>query len=103
MRIYLYGVGGADQMYRVVKYWCFFNIEEEPITIREIRYQALELRMRCPSIEHLYLIDGSLKLRKDNKMAKAGRYSKTCWKQRVCKSCKKRGPWRDPGLFSFIF
>ena len=70
MRIYLYGVGGADQMYRVVKYWCFFNIEEEPITIREIRYQALELRMRCPSIEHLYLIDGSLKLRKDNKMAK---------------------------------
>ena len=69
MRIYLYGVGGADQMYRVVKYWCFFNIEKEPITIREIRYRALELRMRCPSIEHLYLIDGGLKLRYDYNLA----------------------------------
>lgn len=69
MRVYLYGIGGADQMYRVVKYWCFFNIDIDPVMIREIKYEMAMLRMKCPSIEHMYLIDGSLRLRHEFNLA----------------------------------
>lgn len=57
MKIFLYGITGADQMYRVAKYWCFFDAESEPVTIRDIIYQASMLRIKNPSIEQVYAID----------------------------------------------
>ena len=57
MKIFLYGIAGADQAYRVVKYWCFFNVETEPVTIRDIMYHASMLQVKNPNIEHVYAID----------------------------------------------
>lgn len=69
MKIFLYGITGADQMYRVAKYWCFFDVESEPVTIRDIIYQASMLRMKNPSIEQVYAIDDRHGLRSDFRYA----------------------------------
>lgn len=60
--IYLYGISGADQAYRVLKYQ--FIIEEE-ISIKEILYTATMMRVRNPSIEHVYAIDNRRGLKYD--------------------------------------
>ena len=57
MKIFLYGIAGANQAYRVVKYWCFFDIEMEPVTIRDLVYHASMLQVKNPSIEHVYAVD----------------------------------------------
>lgn len=69
MKIFLYGITGADQMYRVAKYWCFFDVESEPVTIRDIIYQASMLRIKNPSIEQVYAIDDRHGLRSDFRYA----------------------------------
>ena len=65
MKIFLYGIGGADQAFRVVKYWCFFDVDTNPITIRDLAYQATMLRAKNPSVEHVYAIDDRRGLRGD--------------------------------------
>lgn len=69
MKIFLYGITGPDQMYRVAKYWCFFDVESEPVTIRDIIYQASMLRINNPSIEQVYAIDDRHGLRGDFRYA----------------------------------
>ena len=57
MKIFLYGLAGPDQAYRVVKYWCFFNVDTEPVLIKDIIYQAMMLCVKNPSITEVYAID----------------------------------------------
>lgn len=68
-RIFLYGISGAHDQYRVVKYWCFFDIDEEPVMIRDLVYQASMLQVKNPSIEHVYAIDDRHGLRGDFRTA----------------------------------
>lgn len=60
--IYLYGIAGADQSYRVVRYEC---IEEDSICINTIVYCADLLKIRNPNIEHVYAMDNRHGLRRD--------------------------------------
>ena len=69
MKIFLYGIAGADQAYRVVKYWCFFNVDTKPVTIRDLMYQATMLQVKNPSIEHVYAIDDRHGLHSDFRYA----------------------------------
>lgn len=53
-RVYIYGLAGADAKFSVVKY---LRIEVENVTIRRIINDALWLKMKNPTIEHVYAID----------------------------------------------
>lgn len=53
-KIFLYGISGVDKQYKVLKY---FGIDESEVSIKNIRYQAVMMRVRNPSIEHVYAID----------------------------------------------
>lgn len=61
-QVYIYGLGGADKMYKVLAY--HFITEEE---ITNIVYQASMLKMRNPSVETVYAIDNYHGLRNDFK------------------------------------
>ena len=61
-RIFLYGIGGAEKQYRVLKYWV---VEEEFISIMNIKYHADMLKIRNPSIEHVYAVDDRYGLYRD--------------------------------------
>lgn len=69
MKIFLYGIAGADQAYRVVKYWCFFDVDTKPVTIRDLMYQATMLRAKNPSIRQVYTIDNRHGLHNDFRYA----------------------------------
>ena len=57
--ISLYGIGGADDSYRVLKYWKFF---QDNVTISDIIHQAVVMMGAYPSIKQVYAIDGSSEL-----------------------------------------
>lgn len=61
-RMYLYGLAGADQMYRVVYY---SYIDEEYFSIRNILTNAYWLRIKNPSVEHVYVVDNRKGLLRD--------------------------------------
>ena len=61
-QVYIYGLGGADKMYKVLAY---HFITEEEITITNIVYQASMLKMRNPSVETVYAIGNYYGLRND--------------------------------------
>lgn len=63
-RIFLYGIGGADNQYRVLKYYA---MEEETISIWNIKYQADMLKIKNPSVEHVYAVDDRTGLYRDYK------------------------------------
>lgn len=65
MKIFLYGISGADTAYRVLKY-CFIDAEREEFpSIMQIKYQAWMLQVKNQSIEHVYAIDNRKGLRSD--------------------------------------
>lgn len=53
-QIMLYGITGADENYRVAKYFCVY---EEDISIWFMRYKASQMLENYPSIEKIYAID----------------------------------------------
>lgn len=61
-QVYIYGLGGADKMYRVLAY---HFITEEEITINNLVYWAAMLRLHNPSVESVYAIDNYRGLRND--------------------------------------
>jgi hypothetical protein len=61
-QVYIYGLGGADKMYRVLAY---HFITEEDITINNLVYWASMLRLHNPSVESVYAIDNYHGLRND--------------------------------------
>lgn len=63
-RIFLYGIGGADKQFRVLKYYV---MEEDAVSIWNIRYQADMLKIKNPSIEHVYAVDDRYGLYRDYK------------------------------------
>lgn len=73
-KIFLYGLAGADEMYRVVRY---SYIEAENISIKNIVGHAGWLRFKNPTIEHVYAIDERAGL--------AGEY-RTAWKRNTIES-----------------
>lgn len=61
-QVILYGIAGADNQYRVVRY---FIIDAELVSISYIVYQANMLRIKNPTIEHVYAVDNRRGLRRD--------------------------------------
>ena len=70
-KVYIYGLGGADKMYKVLAY---HFITEEEITITNIVYHASMLKARNPSVETVYAIDNYPGLQND---CKASMYRST--------------------------
>lgn len=63
-QIILYGISGASMAYTVLGYFCIY---EEFVSINTILGEARRLRMKNPSIEHVYAIDNRYGLRRDYK------------------------------------
>ena len=61
-QIILYGVSGANMAYTVLNYYCIY---EEFISVKTIQDEARRLRMRNPSVQHVYAIDNRYGLRQD--------------------------------------
>ena len=53
-RIYLYGIAGADRNYRIIRYDI---LNQDVISIRNIIYYSMRMRIKYPTIEHIYAID----------------------------------------------
>ena len=60
--IFLYGIGGADKKYKVLRYAC---IEEPNFSILNIRNLAQLMKIHNPSIVHVYALDNRFGLRRD--------------------------------------
>ena len=66
--VYLYGLGGADQMYRVIRYSA---VEIDNLigtnygVIRTLKYEASMMRMKYPNIERVFAIDNGRGLARD--------------------------------------
>lgn len=61
-QIILYGLGGARDNYRVMKYFVIFD---EYVSIKTLRDEAGLLVLKCPSIEHVYAVDNRKGLKRD--------------------------------------
>ena len=61
-QVVLYGISGVNDQYRIVRYEC---IDAEYLSIVELMSKANFMRVRYPSIEHVYAIDNSRVLRQD--------------------------------------
>ena len=61
-QIILYGLGGARDKYRVMKYFVIFD---DNVSIRTMKNEAEVLRIKNPSIEHVYAVDNRRGLKKD--------------------------------------
>lgn len=55
-RIYLYGIAGAADHYKVVRYSC---VDGDGMTIMSLKYEAAMLRMDYPNIVRVYAVDVS--------------------------------------------
>ena len=63
-QVILYELSGASKAYTVSNYFC---IHEKFVSISTILEEAWRLRMRNPSIEHVFAIDNRYGLRRDYK------------------------------------
>lgn len=61
-QVILYGIAGAENQYRVIRY---FIIDAELVSISNIVYQADTLRIKNPTVEHVYAVDNRRGLRRD--------------------------------------
>lgn len=53
-QLYLYGIGGAEDSFRVVRY-C--EIDQSDLSALTLRYEATEMLMRYKSIKRFFVID----------------------------------------------
>ena len=60
--MFLYGIAGAEEQYRVVRYTC---IPEEDFSVLTFKYEALKMRMEYPNIERVFMMDNRHGLRRD--------------------------------------
>lgn len=60
-QLFLYGLAGAEGSYRIVRY-CY--LEDEAISNSNIKYNAIGLMQRNPTIKHVYMIDNRAGLAK---------------------------------------
>lgn len=52
--IFLYGIGGTSDCYRVIQY---IRIDQQDFSILTLRYEARMMKMRCPNVERVFAID----------------------------------------------
>ena len=70
--VFLYGLAGADQSYRVIRYT---PVEIDSLVgtafgiIRTLKYEATMMRMQYPNIKRVFAIDNSRGLARDYKDA----------------------------------
>lgn len=70
--VYLYGLGGADQQFRVVRYT---PVEIDNLlgttfgVIRTLKYEAQMMKMKYPNIERVFAIDNGRGLARDYREA----------------------------------
>lgn len=69
-QVLIYGIGGADKMYRVLEYYCIFDTSRD--IVREIWNAAARLKAKNPSIQHIYIIDNRRGLKRDYQEAVRG-------------------------------
>lgn len=60
--MFIYGIGGADKQFRVLRYT---RLDDDDITVFNIRYEAEMMRIRNPSIERVYVMDNRRGLSRD--------------------------------------
>lgn len=60
-RIFLYGIAGAEDNYRVASYM-YIDCEKEEVTIRKLVINATWLKIKNQSIKYVYAIDSSASL-----------------------------------------
>lgn len=60
--VVLYGIAGADNHYRCVRYTC---IPGEEVSINAIKYEAYAMRDEYPSVERVFAIDNRYGLARD--------------------------------------
>lgn len=60
--VYLYGLAGAKDHYRVARY---YPIDAEIASITEIKYRAEMMRIKYPGVMHVYAVDNRRGLRRD--------------------------------------
>ena len=61
-QVILYGIAGAEKRYKVLRY---FAIEEEFISISNIKYCAFIMQDKYPEVKAVYAIDNRHGLRRD--------------------------------------
>ena len=59
--VFLYGIGGAKDHFRVIRY---SRIDEDEVCIETFKYVASIMRMRYPGIEHVFAVDDRPGLRR---------------------------------------
>lgn len=60
-RVFLYGLAGAEDRYKIVKY-VWINCDEETDIIKRMRNDAGWMKFQNPSIEHVYAISEGAQL-----------------------------------------
>ena len=60
-RIFLYGIAGPEDNYRIVRY-VYIDGDKEQISIRSIKNNASYLKFKNPGIEEVYAIDNDKQL-----------------------------------------
>ena len=68
-KVFLYGIAGAQDNYRIVR-WVFIDGETEPVTVKSIVRGAGYLKFKNPGIEHVYAIDEGASVARAYKAAK---------------------------------
>ena len=61
-QIILYGISGASNQYRVVRYTMVDNAEAG---IWDLRYEARMMRIENPTVEHVYAVDNRHGLKRE--------------------------------------
>lgn len=64
-QILIYGIGGADKAYQVLKYYVIFDAANSYGIIEEIWKNAERLKAQNPSINQIYVMNNRHGLRKD--------------------------------------
>lgn len=60
-KIFLYGIAGESDKYRIVKN-TWIDIENELVTVRNLLNMAAWLKYKEPGIEHVYAVDDSAEM-----------------------------------------
>lgn len=61
-QVVLYGISGVNDQYRIMRYEC---IDAAFLSIVELVSKANFMKVKYPSIKHVYAIDNSKELRRD--------------------------------------
>lgn len=65
-KVFLYGIGGARDLYRVIQYVCLDNFE---LSVTTMRHHAEQMREYNPSIRAVYAVDNRYGLKNEAQTA----------------------------------